>query len=236
MSESLSFLDLFLFVVLPYAAVAIAIIGTIERYRSHPYSISSQSSQFLENRAHFWAETPFHYGIILVLVGHVILMIVPGTVLALVDSPRWLFAIEAVGLALGFLAGVGLIVITARRALTPAVRGLTRAMDWVTYALLLAQVASGVPIALLHSWGSAWFASVLSPYLWSLARFQPDASAVAAMPWLIKTHVAAAFVIVAVLPFSRLVHVVAIPTSYLWRRPQVVRWRRHPAASLEKRP
>jgi nitrate reductase gamma subunit len=234
MTESLTYLNLFLFVVLPYAAVVIAAIGTIERYRRHAYSVSSHSSQFLENRSHFWGEMPFHYGIILVLVGHVITVTMPEGVLALTASPRWLFAIEAAGLALGLLAGVGLIVITARRALTPAVRGVTGAMDWVTFALLLLQIAGGVAIAVLHPWGTAWFGSVLAPYLWSLASFQPDASVIAAMPWLIKTHVATAFAIVAVFPFSRLVHVVAVPNSYLWRRPQVVRWRRGPA-QLEKR-
>ena len=236
MIETLSFLDLFLFVVLPYAACAVAVIGTVERYRKHAYSVSSHSSQFLENRRHFWGEMPFHYGIILVLVGHVVVALIPGRVLALVALPRWRFAIEAAGLALGVLAGVGLAVIIARRALSPALRGITKPIDWAIYALLLVQIAGGVALAILHPWGTAWFASVLSPYLWSLARFQPDASVIAAMPLLIKLHVATAFGIVAVFPFSRLVHVAAVPNSYLWRRPQVVRWLRHPAAPLEKRP
>lgn len=236
MSEPLTFLDLFLFIVLPYAAVLVAVAGTIERYRRHPFSCSSYSSQFLENRRHFWGEIPFHYGIILVLVGHVIVVTLPGRVLSLVGLPRWLFAIEAVALALGLLAGFGLVVLMARRVLTPALRGVTGLMDWLIYSLLFVQILSGVAIALVHPWGAGWFASILTPYLWSLARFQPDASAMAAMPLLVKAHVATAFAIVAVFPFSRLVHVVAVPNSYLWRRPQVVRWRRHPAASLEKRP
>ena len=235
MSEPLPFLDLFVFVVLPYAAVLMAIVGTVERYRRHAFSCSSYSSQFLENRRHFWGQMPFHYGIILVLMGHLIVVLMPGRVLALIGSPRWLFAIEAVGLALGLLAGFGLLVIVVRRVLTPAVRGITSVMDWTTYALLLVQIGGGVAIALVHPWGTAWFASTLTPYLWSLARFHPDASAMAAMPLLVKVHVATAFGIVGVFPFSRLVHIVAVPNSYLWRRPQVVRWRRHPAAPLEKR-
>lgn len=236
MSESLAFLDLFLFVVLPYAATVVAVAGTIERYRRHPYSVSSHSSQLLENRSHFWGEMPFHYGIVLVLVGHLILVLVPGRVLDLARESSWLFAIEAVGLALGLLAGAGLLVLIARRVVTAAVRGITGTLDWVVYGLLLVQIASGVAVALVHPWGSGWFASVLTPYLWSLARLQPDAGVMAAMPLLVKVHVATAFVVVAVFPFSRLVHIVAVPNRYLWRRPQVVRWRRRPAAPLEHRP
>jgi nitrate reductase gamma subunit len=236
MFESLTFLDLFLFIVLPYAAVIVAAIGTIERYRRHAYSVSSHSSQFLENRRHFWGEMPFHYGIILVLVGHLVVVMIPGSVLTLVASPRVLFAIEAAALALGLLAGLGLGVIVARRLLSAALRGITSVMDWATYGLLLVQIGGGLALALVHPWGTAWFASVLTPYLWSLARLQPDASAVAAMPLLIKVHVATAFAIVAVFPFSRLVHIVAVPNSYLWRRPQVVRWRRPAAVPMEKRP
>jgi nitrate reductase gamma subunit len=236
MFESLGYVDLFLFVVLPYSALVIAVVGTIERYRRHAYSVSSHSSQFLENRSHFWGEMPFHYGIVLVLLGHVILTIIPASVLSLVASPRWLFAIEAAALALGLIAAFGLVVIIARRVLTASVRRITSAMDWVIYALLLVQIAGGIAVAVVHPWGAAWFASVLTPYLWSLARFQPDAAAVAAMPFLIKLHVATAFAIVALFPFSRLVHIVAVPNSYLWRRPQVVRWRRLPAARPEKTP
>lgn len=236
MPETLAFLDLFLFVVLPYSAIVVAVIGTVERYRRHAYSVSSHSSQFLENRRHFWGEMPFHYGIILVLVGHLIVVLMPESVIAVTASPRRLFAIEVTALALGLLAAAGLLVIVARRMFTPAVRVTTSAMDWVTYGLLLIQIASGVALALLHPWGSTWFASVLSPYLWSLARFQPDAGAMAAMPPWIKLHVATAFAIAAIFPFSRLVHVVSVPNSYLWRRPLVVRWRRHAATPLEKRP
>jgi nitrate reductase gamma subunit len=62
--------------------------------------------------------------------------------------------------------------------------------------------------------------------VWSLASLQPDITLVSALPLLIKLHVAGAFVLVAVFPFSRLVHVINIPNGYLVRRPQVVRWYR----------
>lgn len=226
MSEPLGFVDLFLFVVLPYGAVLVMVAGTIERYRRHAFSCSSHSSQFLENRLHFWGEMPFHYGILLVLLAHLVMIVVPRQVLAWTSAPRRLFILEAIALALGLLAAIGLVAIVVRRALTPAVRRVTGPLDWVVYALLLVSVGSGVAVAVLHPWGSSWFAAALTPYLWSLVRFQPDAGVIAAMPLLVKVHVVSAFAIAAIFPFSRLVHIVAVPNSYLWRRPQVVRWRR----------
>ena len=75
-------LDVLLFVVLPYAAIVLAVVATFERYRRHGYSCTSHSTQFLENRRHFWALVPFHVGILAVLAGHVIGFLIPRGVLA----------------------------------------------------------------------------------------------------------------------------------------------------------
>jgi nitrate reductase gamma subunit len=84
-----------------------------------------------------------------------------------------------------------------------------------------------VAVAVTYSWGASWYAAIAAPYLRSLVLLNPDFSAVAALPLLVRVHVVAAFLLVAVFPFSRLVHIVAVPNPYLWRVPQVVRW--HPA-------
>jgi nitrate reductase gamma subunit len=218
--------NLLLFVVLPYAAVAVAVVATFERYRRRPYSVTSHSSQFLENRQHFWGIVPFHYGLLPVLIGHAIAFALPGVLLAWNASPTRLYVLEAIGLILGLLATAGLAALVLRRAAGERLRPFTTRLDWMVYALLLVQLASGVYIALAHSWGSSWFAAAATPYLWSLVRLQPDTTLIGAMPLPVKAHVAAAFMLVAVFPFSRLVHVLAVPNAYLWRRPQVVRWRR----------
>ena len=48
----------FLFVGIPYAAVAIAVLGSIVRYRTDRFSYSTQSSQFLKNSGSSGARTP----------------------------------------------------------------------------------------------------------------------------------------------------------------------------------
>ena len=225
MNALLPSFDLLLFAVLPYVALVLAVVATVDRYRRRPYSCSSHSSQFLESRRHFWGIVPFHYGLIPVLLAHAIAFAVPGSVLAWNASPARLYALEVVGLVLGVLATAGFAVLLVRRAADARLRAVTPAFDAAVYALLLVQLASGVYVALAHSWGSSWFAAAAAPYLWSLVRLQPDLAFIAAMPVAVKIHVAAAFLLVAVFPFSRLVHVIAVPNAYLWRAPQVVRWR-----------
>lgn len=217
-------LDLVMFVLLPYVAVVVAIVATVERYSRHQASITSMSSQFLENRLHFWALVPFHAGILLVLLGHVVGFLVPAGVLAWNASPLRLVVLEATALAGGLLALGGFIAVIVRRLRVPAIRRATHTIDWIVYALLAWQLASGLAVALLYPWGSSWYAAAATPYLRSLVTLQPDVALVASMPILARTHIAGTWLLVALFAYSKLVHVVAVPNSYLWRAPQVVRW------------
>ncbi len=224
-----------LFVVLPYLAAAIFFVGTVLRYRKAPYTYSSLSSQFLENRDHFWALVPFHFGIITVLTGHLVAFLIPRWVLLWNSRPLRLYVLEVSLLAFGLLALLGLLGTIHRRGAFRKVRQVTSRLDWILLILLLVQIATGILVAVMHPWGSSWFAAILAPYLWSLVLLRPDVAAVAALPLLIKTHIALAYVLIGLFPFTRLVHIVVAPNPYLWRRPQVVRWYRQPGTALPGR-
>ena len=71
-----------MFAVLPYLVLINFFLVTIVRYRRTPFSYSSLSSQFLENRKQFWGTTAFHIGIGGVLLGHLIGLMIPAQVLA----------------------------------------------------------------------------------------------------------------------------------------------------------
>lgn len=221
------YLDQLLFVALPYVALFTFFLMTIYRYRAQSFSYSSLSSQFLENKQHFWAVVPFHYAVLVVTAGHLVALFVPRSILAWNSHPLRLYILEVSALACGLLTLIGLGGIVWRRFTASKVRRITTTTDWVIYGILLLQVASGVGIALLHPWGSSWFATNLSPYLWSIFTLAPDVSYIAAMPVLVKFHIAFAFVTVGFFPFTRLVHILVIPNPYLWRKPQVVRWYRN---------
>jgi len=217
-------LDRFLFVALPYVCLFTFLLMTIHRYRAQSFSYSSLSSQFLENKNHFWAVVPFHYGILAVVAGHLIAFLIPRTILLWNSHPLRLYVLEISALACGLLTLVGLIGVIVRRGTTTRIRKVTSPTDWILFAMLLVQTASGVGIALFHPWGSSWFATNLSPYLWSIFKLNPDISYVVAMPHLVKMHIVLAFLTIGFFPFTRLVHLLVIPNPYLWRKPQVVRW------------
>ena len=227
--------DSLIFGAFPYVALALFCAGSIERLLRHPSTLTSRSSQFLENRQHFWAMVPFHFGILLVLAGHLFAVLAPSALMAWNASLPRLYALEIVGLASGLLAAGGLAAALTRRASVDRVRSTTAAADWIVLTVLLLQLLSGVGIAVTHTWGSSWFAAVAAPYVMSIARLRPDTAAVAALPAAVKLHIAGAWLLVAIFPFTRLVHVLKAPVPYLWRRPQIVRWHHARAMPLEKR-
>lgn len=221
---SLPAFDRVLFIGLPYTALFLFVLVSIQRYRRQPFSYSSLSSQFLENRTHFWSVVPFHYGILTIFLGHLIGFLIPRSVLAWNGRPVRLYLLEVTALAFGVLTLIGMVAMLHRRFSNPKVRVVTSKMDLVMYAVLLFQVASGVYVAVFHPWGSTWYAAVAVPYLWSLFTLTPDVTIVTQLPTAAQLHIINAFLLIGLFPFTRLAHVLVAPFPYLWRRPQMVRW------------
>ena len=218
------YLDTFLFAILPYMVAITFFPVTIVRYLSRGFTYSSLSSQFLENQQHFWGLVPFHYGILVVAAGHLTAFLLPKQLLAWNTEPVRLYLLEITGLIFAVLSLVGLCAALLRRFTTSKVRMVTTTRDWVLFGLLLVQIVLGIGVAIFHPWGSSWFAAVLTPYVWSLFKLNPNLAAVSAMPFLAKLHVVNAYLVIGYFPFTRLVHVLVVPNPYLWRKPQVVRW------------
>lgn len=220
----LSSLDNFLFIGLPYIALAVFLVGSIYRYRSSGFKVSSLSSQFLEGRQLFWGTVPFHWGMLVLFFGHLTAFLFPAATLAWNGHPVRLIIIEVSAFIFGITALIGLVGLFSRRLSNERLKMVTTKMDVGIELLLLLQVVTGLWIAYNFRWGSSWFASVLTPYLRSIFILQPDIAAVSAMPWTVKLHIVGAYVIVGMIPFSRLVHFLVPPLHYLWRPYQRVVW------------
>lgn len=221
--------NLVLFVAIPYLALGLAIIMGIYRFKSNRFSISSLSSQFLENRGLFWGIIGWHYGIVIILLAHLLALIFPAPWMALVSSPTRLYVLEITGISLGLWALAGMVILVLRRLSSPRVRAVTSPMDWVLAGVLLIQVSLGVTIAIFYRWGTEWYLHTAVPWLVSLATLHPRVEPVASLPWVVKLHMVGGFVVIGLLPFTRLVHLLALPISYLWRPYQVVIWNRRKA-------
>ncbi len=231
-----------LFGALPYAVVLLAVMVTIVRWRRLPFSVSSLSSQLLESRKLYWGSVPFHWGISLILVGHLVALIIPSSFeLWNGDSVR-LFLLEATGLGLGLWAAFGITVLIVRRFTSDRVKAVTTPMDVVVLLIIAVQIITGIWIAIGYRFGSFWGTSVFVPYIRSLIFFQPAPEYVDPLPWVLKSHVLAFYAFVGVFAFSRLVHIVTLPIQYLWRPWQrVVLMRKpsgdyHPAAPRSQDP
>lgn len=224
----------FLFIVLPYLAVALAVVVSLYRYLNNRFSYSSLSSQFLESSRLFWGSLSWHYGILLILLAHLLAVLFPAAWGRLLGEPARLYVLEVSGLALGCLTVAGIALFAVRRLASPRLQAITSPLDWVLLALLLLQVATGVYTAWAYRWGGAWYVHTAVPYLRSLLLLRPQVEYVATLPLIAKLHIWNAWALVALLPFTRLVHVLSLPVGYLWRPYQLAVWHRRPAGTGER--
>lgn len=220
----MNFLNNFLFIALPYVAIVTFVIGSIRRYKATGFKVSSLSSQFLEGDKLFFGSLLFHWGILIVFMGHLLTLLFPAATLAWNGNPLRLIVLEVMAFTFGLSVLVGLISLLVRRISNPRIKAVTSRMDIVLELLLVLQVVLGCWIALGYRWGSSWFASDLTPYLWSIVKLNPQIEAVNALPPVIKAHIVGAFIVIGIIPFTRLVHFLVAPFSYMWRPYQKVLW------------
>ncbi len=221
--------DMVLFVAFPYVAITLAVVVGIYRYFNDRFSYSSFSSQFLETRQLFWGSVPWHYGVIIILLAHILALIFPAQWAAMIAAPMRLYVLEVTGLALALMTVVGLTLLIVRRFSNKRVLVITSTMDWVLLSALLVEVALGFWVALFYRWGSDWYLHTAVPWLVSLCKLDPQIQFVTVLPWVVKLHMLGGFLIIALFPFTRLVHVVTVPITYLWRPYQLVVWNRRKA-------
>ena len=217
-------LDYFFFSAFPYVAIITFLVGSIYRYQQKGFKVTSLSAQFLEGKQGFWGTVPFHFGILMVFLGHLVAFLFPKSVLSWNSDPVRLIAHEGVGFTFAVALLVGLVALIVRRLTHPRLKVVTTRMDLFVEFVLLAQVILGCWIALGYRWGTSWFAADLSPYLWSILKLNPQPEAVVAMPLVIKAHIIGAFSILLIFPFTRLIHILVAPFHYIWRPYQVVIW------------
>ncbi len=214
----------FFFIGLPYAVIVIFLVGSIFRYMNFGFKVSSLSSQFLESRELFYGSRPFHWGLMFLFFGHLVAFLFPRSVIAWNSIPVRLVILEVVAFGFGISALVGLALLILRRLKHKRLLMVTTKMDAFVYAILLTQIVSGLWVAYFARWGSAWFPTVLTPYLKSLFLLSPDIAAVSALPLSIKIHIVSAFALIGMIPFTRFMHFLVYPFPYLFRRYQYVIW------------
>ncbi len=211
-----------LWIILPYVAMAVFVVGHWWRYRRDQFAWTSRSTQLLDRRVLGWASPAFHYGALAAVGGHLIGMCIPESATGSIGIPestyRW-FAGIAGGIA-ALVTVAGLAGLIYRRATSERVRRTTTRVDMLTYALLTVLIVLGswmtFGYTLLTDSPTNYRASI-SPWWQSLFYFHPDVDAATSAPLLYQLHAIIAWAFWASFPFTRLVHAWSIPLQYIGR-------------------
>jgi len=226
-------LDVVLWIIVPYLAIATFVLGHVWRYRYDKFGWTTRSSQLYESRLLRLGSPLFHFGILLVAAGHIFGILVPETVTQAIGISET--AYHAVAVVLGSVSGamtvVGMAILIYRRRVTGPVFSATTRNDKAMYVLLAATILAGLATTVLGNLlGHPYdYRLSVAPYFRSIFYLHPDVGLITAAPAGFQIHVLLAWVLFAAWPFTRLVAVFSAPVGYLTRPYIVYRSRGAPA-------
>lgn len=220
-----------LWLTLPYVALTSFVIGHVWRYRHDQFGWTTRSSQLYESRLLRLGSPLFHFGLLAVLAGHVLGVLIPASWTAAVGVSE--SAYHLLSVSFGTLAGLatvtGLAILLYRRVTVPAVRQATTGNDKVMSALLTATIVTGM----LNTVGTNLFGGgynyreTVSPWFRGLFTLSPQPELMVGVPVSFQVHALVVLALLAIWPYTRLVHVFSAPLGYL-TRPYVVYRSRDP--------
>ena len=230
-------LDIFLWVILPYVCLAIFIVGHWWRYRYDKFGWTTRSSQLYESRLLRWGSPLFHFGILFVIGGHIMGLVIPKSWTEAIGISQevyhWLAVV--VGAIAGFCTVVGLAILIYRRRTVGPVFSATTVNDKVMYFFLTATILLGMSNTVVANLVEHYdYREDLAVWFRGIFWFQPDPALMVIAPPSFQAHAIVAFLLFAIWPFTRLVHVFSAPVGYLWR-PYVV-YRSRPGEQFGNRP
>jgi nitrate reductase gamma subunit len=204
------YLHQFLFGIYPYICLAVLLIGSLIRFDRDQYTWKSDSSQLLRRGALRLGSNLFHWGVLVVVLGHFAGFLAPRWLVSpfLTASGHQLVAMIAGGSA-GAVSIVGLTILIVRRLGDPRIRRNSRQSDIVIVLMLWAQLALGlgtVALSMRHMDGALF--EQLTDYVKGVVTFRPGiASLLAGVPLTYRLHILLGFTIFLVSPFTRMVHI-----------------------------
>lgn len=221
--------DQFLWVIFPYICIAIFVVGHIYRYKVDKFHWTAKSSEFIEKKQLMVGSLLFHLGIIPVILGHISGLGIPKEWMRALGVNDHMYHLGAIWIGgfFGFVTLLGMFILTFRRFSIKAVRKLSSASDMVVNTLLLIIVFMGMYATIVtNAMNPAFdYRDTISVWFRDLFLLRPDPSYMMGVPVSFQIHILAAFLIFALWPFTRLVHVWSVPLSYVGR--SYILYRRH---------
>ena len=224
-------MSVFLWIIIPYLATATFVLGHVWRYRYDKFGWTTRSSQLYESRLLRLGSPLFHFGILLVIGGHVFGILVPEAATRAIGISETAYHVVAV--ALGTVSGVmtvaGLAILIYRRRVTGPVFSATTRNDKAMYVVLVVTIVLGLGTTVLGNiTGQPHdYRQTVAPWFRSIFYLHPETDLMEQAPLGFQLHVLSAWVLIAFWPFTRLVHVFSAPIGYL-TRPYIVYRSRDP--------
>lgn len=213
----------FLWGVFPYICLVLLVAGLIWRFHYDQYGWTTRSSQLYESAWLRAASPLFHFGIIFVFFGHVAGLLIPKSFTEAMGISQHAYHMGAViggGIA-GMMTLVGLVGLLIRRFKYHSVRLATTGFDKFMYVLLCLPIALGSYATftqqMLGGQHGYDYRETISPWLRSLFTLSPQVELMQKVPISFQLHIVAAFLLFAIWPFTRLVHVLSVPVGYTTR-------------------
>ncbi|GAA5076174.1 nitrate reductase gamma subunit [Thermocatellispora tengchongensis] len=223
-----------LWVVIPYVALTIFVVGHVWRWRVDQFGWTTRTTQVLESRLLRLGSPLFHLGSFAAIAGHALGLLVPKgwTEAAGIDDHLYHLVSVGAGTAAGLMVTAGLALLLARRLTSPRVRRTTTRADKVLYAVLTVVILLGLTATVGENLlgGGYDYRATIAVWFRGVLTFRPDPDLMAGVPPIFQLHAMSAWLLAAIWPFTRLVHVWSAPIAYLWR-PYIVYRRRAPRAT-----
>jgi nitrate reductase gamma subunit len=224
----MSRLDFLLWVALPYICIAVFVVGHVWRYRRDQYGWTARSTQLLERRLLLAGSLLFHFGILAAIGGHVLGILIPRSwteTIGISDDAYHYLALVA-GTVSGLAIVAGFSILVFRRARVAGIRVTTLRSDLVLYPVLAASILFGTVATI---WGTGVdeyaYRETVSPWFRGIFGLDPDASLMANADFVFQAHAVTAWLLLAIWPFTRLVHAWSVPLAFLRRSPILYRSR-----------
>lgn len=222
----------FFFAVYPYICLTVFIVASWIRYDHEQYTWKTDSSMLLSKSNMVLASNAFHIGVLAIFAGHFAGLVLPhGLWLALgIDDLAHQWVAIVAGAVFGGLCLIGGVMLWARRMFNPRIRAAGRKNDafvisWLLVTLLLG--LSTLPVSIGHAnHGDPAVMMALAGWVKSILTLNPQPELLAAVDPIFRAHIFFGMTVFLIFPFTRLVHILTAPFSYLGRAYQIVRTKR----------
>jgi nitrate reductase gamma subunit len=206
--------------VYPYVAFTLFFVVPVIRMVFRPYSFTTRASGLFNRRIQGYAMHLFHWGILLVLLGHI-----SGFIGGSLDLDTWVDPVFYwAGLVGGLMTLAGSVIALIRRIVVPEVRAMSQADDYLVLVFLIAIL--GIALFQVVFQETFGFVYVVAPWFASIWAFSPDPELMEGASLLTQVHVFLALTLFAYFPFTKLAHFWTLPVNYFVRPYQVMRTNR----------